>query len=292
MDLLKRHWEKILLTISLLLLLAAAVLLLLKIGAMREEVQGLTGRFRHGSDITTLNVRPYEAAIEHLKKPVLWAEMPVDPFRETRVEIVAASTNTNTVVVIHDRTTITLLRVDQIPFTMMFVAYVGNGRNFQLNLQFRPRTFFVEKAGDRVEDQYSKTGYVVTNFVKKTAQVHNESLGSLVTVDVSELTLEHPGEKPIVLVLNKPAVHGEPVATIACSRRGQTIGTTQVRRGQRFHCGQTSYNVVDIKPDEMLIVDEQKPEEKPVAIKLKSAMPVNEEEGVPDGLGEPGDQNH
>ncbi len=282
MDQLRRHWEKILLTVSLVVLLAAAVMLLLKIGALSEEVKGFGATLGSGKKLAELDPAAYQVAIQRLQEPVQWTNMTVDPFQPSmleKIETPEPSTNRR-IETVAAEFTITLLQVQQEPFKMIFLAYIGTGRDFQLNMQFRPRTFFIKKVDDSIQDQFWKTGYVVTKFEPKFAKMHDPKLGVDRNMDVSELTVQHPGEDPVVLVLGQPAVAGEPVALVACERRGYNPAMTQVRRGQLFRCGMTTYNVVDIKADRMLINDPQKPEEKPKEIKLRSATPVTEEEGA------------
>lgn len=289
MDQLKRHWEKILLTAALLALLTAGVILLLKIGALSRGLEhDLIPRAGKGAPIPPLDSSPYDLAYQRLTQPVLWTNSASDPFQPAAVAPPDPD-ETNRPAALLD-CAITLLRVRQEPFTMIFLAYIGDGRNFQINMQFRPYSFFVEKAGDPIRDQFNQTGYVVTQFTKKFVKRQDPRLGRDREVDVSELTVQHQGEKPVVLVLGQPAVHGEPVATVACQCPGRGPLTTTVRRGQSFRCGFSGYNVVDIKPDRMVIVDPQKPEEKPIEIQLRRATPIKEEEVPsvwPEGFGGP-----
>jgi len=94
-----------------------------------------------------------------------------------------------------------------------------------------------------------KTGY----FIKKFEQKKKPSSGGIKREDdVSELTLQHEGEDPIVMVLNRIAEQREPLARVVCKGNAQIV---EVRRGQRFDCGETAYNVVDITLKQMIIID-------------------------------------
>ena len=97
----------------------------------------------------------------------------------------------------------------------------------------------------------------------------NPSIGATNTVDVSELTIQRPGEKQITLVLNREAQEEEPVATLRCESTVGGSADFRVRRGQQFNCGGKSYKVVDITSNGMIIIDIQTEE--------KRTLPVSSE---------------
>ncbi|HUJ72015.1 MAG TPA: hypothetical protein VLZ30_07210, partial [Verrucomicrobiae bacterium] len=88
------------------------------------------------------------------------------------------------------------------------------------------------------------------------------SLGGNHEKDVSELTVQHAGDNPVVLVLGQEAEEKEPVAQVRCTSTGP-IG--DYRRGQLIECQRRTYRVVDIvvdsDPKRMVIVDTQTQEQ-------------------------------
>ena len=80
----------------------------------------------------------------------------------------------------------------------------------------------------------------------------NPGLSTNLDVDVSQLTIQHPGDDPIVMPLNKVVEQKEPVAVVQCAAGVQQF---QIRRGQDFDCGSNTYNVVDITSTQVIIVD-------------------------------------
>jgi len=57
-------------------------------------------------------------------------------------------------------------------------------------------------------------------FEKKSKTVDDPALGGNHETDVSELTVQHPGNKPKVLVLGQAGVEEEPVALVRCDVAG------------------------------------------------------------------------
>jgi sorbitol-specific phosphotransferase system component IIA len=253
MEFLKKHYEKIVLAAALLVLIGSAVMLSVMVSAAGSALNEGPRRPPKGETIAHLSLDGYSNALVRLAEPVLWTQMPQDPFNTAAAE--APDIAVPLPPPGPEELPVQLLRVQREPFKLRFEAYSGEGRAFQLNLQFRPRTFFVEKVGDEVADRFERTGYIITRFERKTTNIVTR-VGPR-ELDVSELTLQHPGEEPIVLVLGKEAVEREPVATIRC---GASALTSQVRRGQRFDCEGNTYIVVDIKPTQMIIVDAQSEE--------------------------------
>ncbi|MCS7047710.1 MAG: hypothetical protein NZ483_00255 [Verrucomicrobiae bacterium] len=254
MDLLRRHWEKLLLTGVLLGVIGVTIWLSLRVGELTEELQqGRRNPPAKGKEVAVIDTEAYQRAIAHLQSPLQWKIAERDPFQMPQIDRGPVETN-----VPPDRpvsTSLALLRVERVPFKMNFKAYVGEGRNFQIDFKFRPRTFFVEKVGDVIKDRFEDTGYQVIKFERKATNVFHSSLGREVTVDVSELTVQRPGEKPVVLVLNREAEEEEPVATLRCKPFMSDATTFRVRRGQQFTCAGKTYKVVDITFNTVIIAD-------------------------------------
>ena len=80
------------------------------------------------------------------------------------------------------------------------------------------------------------------------------SLGVKRDKDLSELTVQHPGNAPKVLILGQEGVEEEPVARVRCDVASPTH---EYRRGQPFQCGTKNYKVVDIDLKQMVIRDTQ-----------------------------------
>jgi hypothetical protein len=138
-------------------------------------------------------------------------------------------------------------------------ATIG-GYDFQINIQFRSRTFFIPAIGDTIKDPYEDTGYRVIKFEKKSVVVDDPILRTKRDKDVSELTVQHEGGNPVVLVLGQESEDQEPVAQVRCAGELQT---TEYRRGQSFPCKGVTYKVfdIDINLKQMKIVDTQTQEQ-------------------------------
>jgi hypothetical protein len=97
-----------------------------------------------------------------------------------------------------------------------------------------------------------------------------------VTLDISQLTVQAPGEEPMKLEINKPARTREPYAYAGCqwcdtNKLVVVQGPRQfVRRGARITCNGKTYNVVDIKPNRMIIVG---PSESETNVLTRAASP-------------------
>ncbi len=152
-----------------------------------------------------------------------------------------------------------LLAVVHKPFTLLFKTYSyddakGEGYNFQLNFQFRAHSFFIRAVNDSIKDRYEDTGYKVVKFEKKTKTVEDPATGIKRDTDISELTVQHPGNKPKALVLGQAGVEEEPVALVRCD---PTSPNREYRRGQLIQCTGKTYKVVDMDLKQMVIVDTQ-----------------------------------
>jgi len=262
MDFLKKHWEKVLLTVVLLALIVAAAVLVMKVESLRDELAEAPRRPRKKSEPATVVDRaPYTAAIEQLQKPFQWDGPPV-AFIPADIKV---ETDIDTQIVKRVECEILLNRVIRVPFKMNFKAYVGDGRNFQVDLLGQGFTFFVENVGDPIRD----TGYRVARFEKKFITVLDASLNREVERDVSELTIERPGEKPKILTVGREAVEEEPIATVVCQPTAVSGGeptTFRLRRGQSFACCNKTYNVVDITSRQMIIKEPESEEKRAISL--------------------------
>lgn len=141
------------------------------------------------------------------------------------------------------------------PMKILFTDYNGDGTNFTLHTSpCGPVLWFVPKIGMEVADRFRKSGYVIKKFEHKTrmskidATVSNE-------VDVSELTLQHEGEAPIVLVKGELKTVSEPVVRFVDSPSGRTADV--YRSEERFGWGESQYKIIEIKADCVVIMDER-----------------------------------
>ncbi len=257
MDFLKQHYDKVALAGALIVLIISAVLLSFNVSALNSELEQEPNRAPKSELASHLDEHSYSNAIAALQQPPLWTNAPSDLFAQVAVETTSIpSDNTNTFPVI-------LTSLTRKPFKLLFKAYSyetdkGEGYNFQINFQFRARTFFIRAAGDPVKDRYEDTGYRIMKFERKNATVNDPSLGGKHEKDVSELTVQHEGEKPVVLALLQETEEQEPVAKVRCGTAGVDH---EYRRGQRLECNGKIYKVVDIDPKQMIIVDTQTEEQ-------------------------------
>jgi hypothetical protein len=253
----KKHYEKLILTAVLVVLIVAVASFALKLGALAKGFDEPERRVHKGKPVASMDMAGYSNTIARLNNPFVWAALERDPFRPVeRVEEVPVTTEEPTVA-----RKPRLVRVVREPFKLLFKQYsydaeTQQGYNFQINFRDFRKTFFVRAVGDPVKDPWENTGYKITKFVRKTTMVRHERIGGETEKDISELTLEHESEKPILLIWGQEAEQQEPVGWVDC------LGQTHyLRRDQRFRCGGTVYKVVDITPSQMIIIDEQSGEE-------------------------------
>ena len=147
----------------------------------------------------------------------------------------------------------TLLGISRRPFKLIFKSYTGDGQNFAINFLTRARTFFVAEVGMEIADKFEQTGYFITNFVQKTVVQEVPGVGKR-ELDASELTIQHAGDEPIKLILNRETQEKEPVASIQCTEGGQL---RLASRQQEFTCGDKIYIVVDITSTQLIIMGKQ-----------------------------------
>jgi hypothetical protein len=251
MDFIKKHYEKAILVAALLALISSAAFLAFKASALSEEVtQTIRSPKPKGRPWEPIDITIYTNAISCLQSPPQWTEGPsMFPTGDRDITPVP----TQQVIPEKPKDPVVLLGISRKPFKLMFMSYMGDGQDFAINFLNRSRTFFVPKVGMEIADRFGGTGYVIKKFVHK---IKTETVAGLPPhdVDVSELTIQHEGEEPVVLVLNRLTEEKEPVATVQCTDGGQTL---QVSRQQTFDCGGKSYIVFDITSTQLIIMDKQ-----------------------------------
>lgn len=248
MDFLKKHFEKVALVLALLVLIVVAGILVWKAGSLGEQQFQPT---RRGQPATGVDTAPYAQAMDTLKNPARWTA-PRNPFA------VGDIGSTIDAPVVSNGPPVALMEVKREPFKLLFKAYSWDTAklrpyNIQINFRDFTRTFFVRAVGDFVadpNDRLANTGYRITKFERKSTNVVT-NVGPQ-ELDVSEITLLHENEKPIVLPYGREAEEQEPVAVVRCLMDMQSL---RVRRAQRFTCGDKTYIVVDINSTQMIIVD-------------------------------------
>ena len=256
MDFIKKHFEKILLVVTLLGVLGVALILWRKVDNLSEQVaagiSGPTGK----TNLTRTPTNDYIKAIEDIKTPATWRVSAIDPFHTAR-EIYnpqpLGPSNPPPNKVFVPVKPFLLKTITRKPFRMIFKSYTGLGENFAIS--DGKRTFFVAKIGEKIWSPIDRfdTGYVITNFEKKEMLIDVPGIGKHLR-DVSELTIQRGTEAPILLVLNRITEEREPEAVITCQADNQDL---PVRKGQHIVCGGKLYNVVDITLKQVLIVDDE-----------------------------------
>jgi len=257
MDFLKKHYEKVTLAAALILLIVSAVFLALKVSALSTELEEAPRRAPKPELTAHIPLQIYSNAIQAVADPPLWSTNE-PPRIFSQQAYVAPKTNLHDIAFETNGLPI-LLAVVHKPFTLLFKTYSYDadkavGYNFQVNFQFRAHSFFVRAVDDAIKDRYEDTGYRVVKFEKKTKTVDDPALGGKHESDVSELTVQHPGNKPKTLVLGQAGVEEEPVALVRCDVASPN---REYRRGQLIQCTGKTYKVVDIDLKQMVIVDAQ-----------------------------------
>lgn len=262
MDFLKKHFEKLALALALLILIVSGIYLAFKVGQNRDDSGARTQR---GKAVPPMAIDVFTNALASLKFPPQWTNVPFDPFNtQPRGADVEIHLPTQIVA----QATIHLDKVVIRKFSLIFKSYSWDedkqvGRNFQINMARYDRTFMITEKG-RIEDQYEKTAYTITDFVRITTNIFDSSVGSTLPVDISELTVQSDDNavKPKVLVLNVAALEDEPIATIRCND-GEPVN---VRRGAEIECGKNKYKVFDITPQKMIIKDTESGRERTIRV--------------------------
>ena len=259
MDFIKKHLEKFLLAGVLLVLIGVAGLLAWKVEKLSEFVNaGLSAPTRK-IPLQPTPTDAYSQAIAGFTNPTPWRVSLVDPFH-TGIEIEFVSTpdkrlDNNNKIPPLPKQPFKLYAITHKPCKYVFKSYLGQGENFAITDGHR--TFFVAKVGDKIWSQSTPvydTGFVVAKFEKKEILVERPGIPGSHRQDVSELTIQHGAEPPLVLPLNRIIEEREPEAVLTCMADNQN---QPVRKGQSVVCGGRIYNVVDITLKQVLIVDEQ-----------------------------------
>jgi hypothetical protein len=263
MDFLKKHYEKILLAVALVALIVSAILLALRINALSSDLEQAPNSVTRVAPAPRAVLGTYSNAITLLAQPPLWTNETRNLFVPIPIgPVFSTGTPTNP-----PEFPVILMSAGRKPFKLLFKTYsydttTNEGYNFQINFQFRARTFFISRVGDPIKDRYEDTGYRIVNFEKKLTVVHDPTLNRDREKDVSELTVQREGGKPKVLVYSQEAVDEEPVALVRCGVEGQNF---ERRIGQSIECKRKVYKVVDIvvdsDPKRMVIVDTQTQEQ-------------------------------
>jgi len=263
MDFLKKHYEKVLLAVALVALIVSAILLALRINAFSSDLEQAPNPVARVAPAPHAALGTYSNAIVQLAQPPLWTNVTRNPFTPINIGPVIPPPSTNPAT----EFPVILMSAGRKPFKLLFKTYsydvaTNEGYNFQINFQFRARTFFISRVGDAIKDRYEDTGYRIAAFEKKSVNVDDPTLGRSREKDVSELTVQREGGKPKVLVLSQEAVDEEPVALVRCGVEGQSF---ERRIGQSIECKRKVYKVVDIvvdsDPKRMVIVDTQTQEQ-------------------------------
>ena len=265
MDFIKKHFEKILLTGTLLVLIGVAGFLAWKIGQLSEEVNAGQKGAERERGFTMTPTGAYSNAMNGLKSPATWPFNPMDPFH-TGIEFGSATVSTNNLVKPGLKQPFALVKITRRFFKLIFKSYDGEGENFKINEG--KRTFIVSKVGDKIWSPVDRmvngtnvaydTGYVVIGFTNKTQHIDVAGIPGGRQQDISELTVQRGNELPIVLVRNKSIEEREPEAIVTCLSDNQNL---PMRKGQPINCGGKSYNVVDIGLQQVVIVDDQTKEQ-------------------------------
>jgi hypothetical protein len=255
MDFLKKHYEKFLLAVALVALIVSAIYLAIRVSELSSE--GPTTRAAtHVAPTPHVDLTTYSNAITSLAEPPMWTNVAVDPFTPIQLRDFADHGPLTNLTSAPEP--VVLLSVVRKPFKLLFMAYsydaTTGGYNFQINFQFRSRTFFIPALGDIIKDHYEDTGYRIAKFERKSVVVDDPTLHVPRDKDVSELTVQHDEGNPVVLALGKEGVDQEPVAQVRCSADGHT---GEYRRGQLLTCKGATYKVIDIDSNlkQMIIID-------------------------------------
>jgi|GEM_PF-1138057 len=248
MDFLKKYYDKILLALAFVLVIIFGLILVLKVNNLSQRLrqQNAILPSSNKAGYEALDTRKYAAALDAVQHPSVWPPSPVDLFK--------ADMSSHSGVV--SNKPIAYLRFEQLPFDLLFKAYSWNAVekkafNFQVSLLSLKRAYFITAVGDDVKDQFGDTGYRITKFERKVESVLSPSIGRMVEVDHSEVTLERTGEDMIVLELDKVHLRTESVGTVVCQEDPQK--EIQVRRNQSITCPSNTYIIVDMDDKQVVI---------------------------------------
>ena len=257
MDFIKKHYEKIVLAAALVALIGSAAFLAFKVSALSEEVTEAIRSRPKGKPLEPVDIAVYTNAIVRLQAPPTWNDSS-DMFQTGDKE-----THTGPDIPLPPTSEpYNVLGISRRPFKLIFKSYTGDGRNFQVNFLTRARTFIVAEVGMEIADHFERTGYFIKNFERKIEQQQVPGVGAR-EVDVSELIIQHEGDDPIKLVLNRETQEKEPVASIQCAEGGQL---RLASRQQEFTCGDKTYIVVDITSTQLIIMDKLSKEKHTISV--------------------------
>jgi hypothetical protein len=267
MDFIKRHYEKVIVIVVLVALIGLAGYLIWKtwgLDGADAEIR-ITGP---KSGESPLDLTLYENVIRQLAQPSLWESDPNAMFR-TATPLPTTLTVDKTAPVPEERPIdpVYFERVEREVFYLTFMSYSWNDQNqeasiFQLNYDKRGMTYFIDDVGDTIKGRLGdeNTQYVITGFERVLTNVVKNGLP--MTEDVSRLTVQVRDEPPITLTKGQRSLAREPVAWAGCQTRDVTnpkiivkSKPERVRRGSKIVCGTNTYNVIDIKASQMIIVD-------------------------------------
>jgi hypothetical protein len=255
MEFLKKNFEKVALGVVLVVLLGVAGYLVYRVSHLNQEGTGVplpqsSGR---GEKVSPVSLVAYSNALQALQSPPQWIKNTQPVFPSGGESVIP----TNLPPPPPSDLPFALLAIRREPFKLLFNACSydtakSEGYNFQVDFQFRPRTFFIPRVGGPVKDQYEDTGYKVTHYTHKIREEYNPTTGSTNVVDESELTVQRAGDEPAVMVLGQVGFAREPVAQIQCDNATRP---SPIRRGQSFECKGVTYNVVDMSLTQMIVVE-------------------------------------
>lgn len=167
-----------------------------------------------------------------------------------------------------------LVRVMQKSFPFLFTSVNegSGGKQFSIRRTDGSGHEYFLKVGEKVPDK-TYTGYVVVNFTPKQEERPSRTIkGYIEKVDVSELTIQREGEKPVVLVKNKPSAVSEDLNAQICLLTEDR--TFEVALKTVFKLQDSEYQVVSIKaldgqPPEVVVKKEGTDKE----FRLRPLMP-------------------
>jgi hypothetical protein len=275
MDLLKKHIEKVALAIALVALIGSGAYFALSVGKLTGSIQNAISSHRPPKPtVQPLNISPYSNALVELTTPFEWAAMQQNPFLGWPTNAFEQSlVDTGKVETGRVQAVFSYIAIEHLPFQLLFRAYSWDPEkqrayNFQVNFIDQARTFFVAEVGKPIADRYHNTGFRIVNFQRVLTNV-TDNVGER-EVDMSLLTIQHADDTPIVLPLNKITTQSEPIGVLKIWGESQP---RRLRAGQSFESLGQKYNVVDITPKQMLILDTQSKENKPVAVPFNASGP-------------------
>jgi hypothetical protein len=277
MEFLKRYYEKIVLIVVLLGLIGSTGYLIWQTMGLAGGTDESLGRISSKDATLPIDTAMYDKTIKQMASPVLWESDPNQMFRTEKPKPPdpggGGPTSGPPPVLKCDPAPppVYFRDVGYEPFNLMFMTYSYDDKknlayNFQLNFDKRGITYFIANVGDTIKQRLGEdnTGYVIVGFERIITNV----VGPVgpVGLDLSTLTVQAPGEEPLKLQVKEAAKTREPYAWAGCqwcNTNTLTVVSGQpkfVRRGSTVLCGTNTYNVIDIKTNQMIIVEPSKAE--------------------------------